>query len=92
MGYRIELGEIESAMDQVDAIVRACCIFHEEKKRILAFYEGEIEKREIVKALSEILPPFMIPNAFQKMEHLPLTKNGKIDRKALMREAGIEKC
>ena len=54
--------------------------------------KGEIEKREIVKALSEILPPFMIPNAFQKMEHLPLTKNGKIDRKALMREAGIEKC
>ena len=92
MGHRIELGEIESAMDQVDAIVRACCIFHEEKKRILAFYEGEIEKREIVKALSKILPPFMIPNAFQKMEHLPLTKNGKIDRKALMQEAGIEKC
>lgn len=91
MGHRIELGEIETAMDRIDAIVRACCVFYEEKKRILAFYEGEIEKKEIVQALSKILPPFMIPNTFYKREHLPVTKNGKIDRKALMQEAGIVK-
>ena len=86
MGHRIELGEIETSMERVEAIRRVCCVFYEEKGRIIAFYEGDIEKKEIVAEISKGLPPFMIPNVFSKVERMPLTKNGKIDRKELLRQ------
>ena len=83
MGHRIELGEIEAAMERVEQIHRVCCVFDESSSKIVAFYEGEAEKREIVRILRSQLPAFMIPNAFCKREKLPITKNGKIDRGAL---------
>lgn len=86
MGHRIELGEIEHGMEQVDEIIRACCIFDGESKKILAFYEGNIEKRELKRKMAQRLPMFMLPNRFYRMERLPLTKNGKIDRKKLIEE------
>lgn len=81
MGHRIELGEIEAAMDAVPEIERACCIFANNK--INAFYIGEIDKKELSQQLGTRLPKFMIPNAFRQLPSLPVTKNGKIDRKAL---------
>ena len=84
MGHRIELGEIETAMDKISEIQRSCCIFDTEKNKILGFYEGNIEKRALAKQLAGYLPNFMIPNVFRQVEQMPLTKNGKIDRKALM--------
>ena len=83
MGHRIELGEIEQAMEKTGEVSRACCLFDEDSRKIVAFYEGTGEKRAIVKELRKIIPPFMIPNAFCKKDGLPLTKNGKIDRAAL---------
>ena len=83
MGHRIELGEIEAAMDKVPEIVRSCCIFDTAKSKIVAFYEGEIERRPLAKALGQYVPAFMVPNVFRQVERMPLTKNGKIDRKAL---------
>lgn len=83
MGHRIELGEIETAMEKVEAIRRVCCVFDEQASKVIAFYEGQIEKREIVKELRNHIPAFMIPNVFCKKEKLPITKNGKIDRAAL---------
>ncbi len=83
MGHRIELGEIEKAMEKVEAIHRVCCIFDDVSLKIVAFYEGSIEKREIVKELRKSIPAFMIPNVFCQRDRLPLTKNGKIDRAAL---------
>ena len=49
-------------------------------------YEGNVERKEIVRALKQYLPAFMVPNVFRQVEQMPLTKNGKIDRKALMTE------
>ena len=83
MGHRIELGEIEAAMDKVPEIVRSCCIFDTVKSKIVAFYEGDIERRPLAKALGQYVPAFMVPNVFRQVERMPLTKNGKIDRKAL---------
>ncbi|MCI7450935.1 MAG: AMP-binding protein, partial [Blautia sp.] len=83
MGHRIELGEIEAAMDKVPEIVRSCCIFDTVKSKIVAFYEGDIERRLLAKALGQYVPAFMVPNVFRQVERMPLTKNGKIDRKAL---------
>lgn len=83
MGHRIELGEIETAMERIPGIRRCCCLFQEEKKRITAYYQGDLEKKEIAAKLKKWLPAYMIPNRFCQMETFPLNKNGKIDRKAL---------
>lgn len=84
MGHRIELGEIEIAMNAVDGVLRACCIFDEEENRMLGFYEGEADKKTLTRELNAVLPKFMIPNVFVQTEAMPITKNGKIDRKHLI--------
>lgn len=84
MGHRIELGEIELAIMRQEGIQRVCCIYDQEK--ILAFYDGTPEKRDIVKGLRELLPAYMLPNVWKRVEHMPLNHNGKIDRKALLEE------
>lgn len=84
MGHRIELEEIERAMEDIEGISRACCIFDEKKSKLYGFYVGEIEKKELHHRMSSTLPPFMVPGALRKVEQMPLTKNGKTDRKALM--------
>ncbi len=86
MGHRIELGEIEAAFQALPGIERVCCIYDEPNTKIMGFYVGEPEAKEIIKQLTERLPRFMIPNIFHKVEGMPITKNGKIDRKALMAE------
>lgn len=89
MGHRIELGEIEAAMERIPEIKRVCCLFQEEKKRITAYYQGEITKKEIAAALKQWLPAYMIPNRFQQVDAFPVTKNGKIDRAALAAEGRV---
>lgn len=84
LGHRIELGEIETAAVAQDHVSRACCIYDSEKKKLLLFYTGEMEKTELLHALKSILPPFMIPNVLYTMEEMPMNKNGKIDRGKLL--------
>ena len=84
MGHRIELGEIEASIEQIQEIDRACCIFDDRKNKIIAFYRGPVERREIIEQIGKVLPPYMVPNVFCRVEEMPLTKNGKIDRGKLM--------
>ena len=90
MGHRIELEEIERAVHDIEGIERCCCIFDEKKSKLYGFYIGKFERRELFGILKGKLPVYMIPGALRKVEELPLTKNGKIDRKAL-REKVIKK-
>ncbi len=83
MGHRIELGEIEADTMARDGVSRACCIYDTDKKRLVLFYTGERDKKELEKELRVVLPPFMIPNKTIQLEDMPLNKNGKIDRHAL---------
>lgn len=83
MGHRIELGEIEAALEKVDEVLRSCCFFDEKKNKIVCFYQGEIEKKQVYRRLMEYLPDYMVPNVFRKVDEMPLNKNGKIDRKQL---------
>lgn len=85
LGYRIELGEIENAVLSVAGIHNACVIYDEQRKEITMFYEGDVEteKDHIRKNLMPLLPKYMIPTRINKLEKLPLSKNGKIDRKKL---------
>lgn len=83
MGHRIELGEVE-AVACTDGHVRAAgCLYDKEKKRLILCYEGDCEPGELAAALRGKLPPYMAPNAIHRLDALPRTPNGKLDRRAL---------
>ena len=90
-GHRIEIGEIESALSRVEGVRAAAAVVAEGAaggKRLVGFYVGPPhEADELRKALGESLPSYMIPSAFHRCEALPLTANGKVDQKALIRLA-----
>jgi amino acid adenylation domain-containing protein len=90
MGHRIELGEIETAMGAVDGVVRSCCIFDTDENKILGFYVGDADKKTLTHGLSERLPKFMVPSVFVNVDEMPITKNGKIDRKKLLEDYRAE--
>ena len=83
MGHRIELGEIEVNVNNIDQIRTCCCVYDKEKDKIKLYYVGDIETGEIISILKEKLPRYMIPNKAEKLDVMPLTANGKIDRKKL---------
>ena len=88
MGHRIELEEIERAMNAIDGVERACCLFDEKRSRLKGFYVGSIDKDALHGAMKKDMPAFMVPGILRQVEAMPLTKNGKIDRKKLAEMAG----
>jgi len=83
LGYRIEMGEIEHVIiNNLKLIENGCVVYNHKKKEIILFYETkqEIAVSEMRKAISTIFPKYMIPNGFIKMDELPRSINGKIDR------------
>lgn len=83
-GHRIELGEIDMAVNAVEGVARACCIYDENASRITVYYEGSADKKTITREIMKKLPKFMLPEEFINVASMPLTKNGKIDRKNLV--------
>ncbi len=86
MGHRIELGEIEVIANMHEGVRSACCIFDGEKKKIVLYYEGEIEPKDVTAHLKDRLPRYMIPHVVRRLEALPLTPNSKIDRNLLKQQ------
>jgi len=88
-GFRIELGEIETALLQHEQIKEAVAIVREDDtndKRLVAYIVGTESALDIeaIRAHLKIrLPDYMIPAAFVFLDRLPLTTNGKLDRKSL---------
>jgi tyrocidine synthetase-3 len=94
-GYRIELGEIEKQLIKYPGISEALVLVKEERestdKYLCAYIVIEFDipgTGELKEYLSRLLPHYMVPSAFVPIEKIPLTSNGKIDRKALP-EPGI---
>ena len=83
MGHRIELGEIEAHVNQMAGIRMSCCVYDKEREKIVLFYVGDAEGKDIIKALKEKLPRYMIPNLVEKIEEMPFTANGKLNRMEL---------
>jgi acyl-coenzyme A synthetase/AMP-(fatty) acid ligase len=83
IGYRIDLGEIEHVIINVLKLIEnGCVVYNNNKKEITLFYESinEIPLNEFRKQISTILPKYMIPTSYIKMDELPRNTNGKIDR------------
>lgn len=86
MGHRIELGEIEANVNALDGIRMSGCIYDETKGRIVLNYVGTLDEKELAEALKDHLPRYMLPNRIIRLEQMPLTPNGKIDRVTLKKQ------
>jgi NRPS condensation-like uncharacterized protein/acyl carrier protein len=87
-GFRIELGEIESVLQQSGLVSQVVVLAPENlqgNKRLVGYIvpKEKFDKAEVMSYLSKRLPEFMVPALWVEMETLPLTSNGKIDKKAL---------
>lgn len=86
-GHRIELEEVDRALEGVPGVQRCRCVYDHDKQRLIAFYEGEAEARAIRDHVLQTLPIFMLPSKILPIEAMPLTKNGKVDRRALLEKS-----
>jgi amino acid adenylation domain-containing protein len=89
-GFRIELGEIETLLRKHPSVKDAVLLAREDapgEKRLTAYFvtkeNTEVSADELRKYLKNELPDYMVPSAFMKLEKMPVTTSGKIDRRAL---------
>ncbi|NDD31638.1 MAG: amino acid adenylation domain-containing protein, partial [Proteobacteria bacterium] len=87
-GFRIETGEIEAAILTCAGVTQAVVLAVDDpadasNKRLVAWVVGTATSDEIKRHIARTLPAYMIPTAIVTLEALPLTSNGKLDRKTL---------
>ncbi|WP_140397831.1 non-ribosomal peptide synthetase, partial [Paenibacillus apiarius] len=92
-GYRIELGEIETRLLGVKGIREAAVLVLRDEygnNELCAYIAGEREFAfvELREALGTVMPDYMIPSYFVQLGQLPVTQNGKVDRRALPKPDG----
>lgn len=100
-GHRIEPGEIEMALERCKGVKQAVVLAHAEKEddtRLAAFVVAdatvERDAAKLRSALAHELPEVMIPATFAFLDSMPLTDNGKLDRKALLelQQQAMQSC
>ncbi|MBZ4371690.1 non-ribosomal peptide synthetase, partial [Corallococcus sp. AS-1-6] len=88
-GFRIELGEVEAALLKQEGIAEATAVVRDVggDKRLVAYLVAKpgqnIDPKAVEAELRQRLPEYMVPSAMGVLDALPLTANGKVDRKAL---------
>jgi amino acid adenylation domain-containing protein len=87
-GYRIDLGEIEQCLSKQNGVLGNAVLLKNKQLHAFLVFEGEIKNNQnlIEQCKTELkknIPHYMIPRKFHILQKLPLTQNGKIDRKAL---------
>ena len=84
LGHRIELEEIDAAFEGEKGVTRCRCAYDTSRKRIYAFVEGTPDEAALRDAIVRRLPVPMQPARVVRVDSMPLTKNGKVDRRALL--------
>jgi len=87
-GYRIELGEIENAVSGTGLVKTACVVYNQTQKEITMFYQAEADLNlgEFRKRMLQFVPKYMLPTKYRRLDEMPLSANGKIDRLKLNKE------
>lgn len=87
-GYRIELGEIENVI-QNSGLVKQCAVVTKPdstgNQSIIAYtvMTGSASRNELLSRIKEKLPEYMVPSVMMVVDQIPVTKNGKMDKKSL---------
>ncbi|SDD79109.1 non-ribosomal peptide synthase domain TIGR01720/amino acid adenylation domain-containing protein [Paenibacillus sp. CF095] len=92
-GYRIELDEIETQLLNVEGVEEAVVLSRQDnggEKALVAYFVADrtLTVSEMRTSLAQGMPGYMIPSYFVQLERMPLTSNGKVDRKALPEPQG----
>ena len=87
MGHRIELGEIEVNVAALEGVKMAACVYENVSGKIVLFYLGDVTEKELMVAMKSRLPRYMLPNRTVKLDKMPFTANGKVDRVTLKARA-----
>lgn len=85
-GHRIELGDVESAIRTLPGVVATAVSAQADadgQVRLVAYVVGQVDLDACGEQVAQLLPEAMRPTAWQRIERLPLTGNGKLDRRAL---------
>jgi len=93
LGYRIELGEIEHVIvNKLKLAKNGCIVYNSLKKEITLFYESKEDIKLAVfrKEIIRVLPKYMVPTVYIRMNELPRNTNGKIDRLTLKNNLKIQ--
>ncbi|MED7953214.1 condensation domain-containing protein, partial [Streptomyces sp. BE303] len=85
-GFRIELGEVEAALAALPGVGRAVALVREDvpgRRQLVGYVTGTADPEELRRSAAAVLPEYMVPSVVVVLEVLPLTANGKTDRRAL---------
>ncbi|MEB4212428.1 AMP-binding enzyme, partial [Mycobacterium sp. 94-17] len=85
-GYRIELGEVQAALAGQNGVTQAVVVARADRPgdtRLVGYVTGSADPAGMRAALAEQLPAYMVPAAIVVLDTLPLTVNGKLDKRAL---------